>query len=211
MGGVPLDLAGRLRDRLGLTRAVETGTYTGLGARRLATAFDAVTTVELSEELHAKARDSLADDRRITARQGHSAQILPELVGACDTPTLWFLDGHWSGGPTAGEQDECPVMGELEALRGGHPDDVIFIDDARLFAAPPSPPHDPAQWPTLVELFDRIRELRPGSHVTILADVVIAVPARAKDLVDAFGQEAAADAVAGPSLAGRVLARVRGS
>ncbi len=124
-------------------------------------------------------------------------------------PTLWFLDGHWSGGPTAGEQDECPVMAELDALRGAHPDDVILIDDARLFAAPPPPPHDPLQWPTLAGIFDLLRDVRPDSHVTMLADLIICVPPRAKDLVDAFGQRVAAVAMPRPSLAARALALVR--
>ena len=209
MGGVPLDLARELRDRLALRRAVETGTYTGLGARRLARVFDEVITVELSLQLHAAAARALTDEPRVTALQGHSAKVLPELVSAGQVPTLWFLDGHWSGGPTAGEQDECPVMAELETMRAAHPDDVVLVDDARLFAAPPPPPHDPLKWPTLVEIFDRLGDVRPGSHVTMLADTVICVPSRARDLVDAFGQGVAAEALARPSLAGRVLARVR--
>lgn len=206
MGAVPLDLARELRDRLALRRAVETGTYTGLGARRLARVFDEVSTVELSRELHAAAARTLADEAGITALQGHSAELLPELVGSGEVPTLWFLDGHWSGGATAGEQDECPVMAELDALRLAHPDDVIVIDDARLFAAPPPPPHDPLQWPTLVEVFDRLRHVRPGTHVTLLADTIICVPARARDVVDAFGQRLAAEAASTP-LSGRLLAR----
>lgn len=210
MGGVPLDLARELRDRLTLRRGVETGTYTGLGARRLALIFDDVTTVELSSELHAAAARALADEPRVTALQGHSAEVLPKLVGTGQVPTLWFLDGHWSGGPTAGGQDECPVMAELDALRGAHPDDVILIDDARLFAAAPPPPHDPQQWPGLAAIFDRLRDVRPGSHVTMLADEILCVPPRARDLVDAFGQRVAAEPDAPPSLTSRLRAGLRG-
>ena len=209
MGEFPLDLARDLRDRLGLRRAVETGTYTGSGARLLAGVFDEVTTVELSHELHAAAARALAGEPRITSLQGHSAEVLPQLVGAGEVPTLWYLDGHWSGGPTAGEEDECPVMAELDALRGAHHDDAIFIDDARLFAAPPPPPHDPLQWPALVEVFDRLGCVRPGSHITLLADMIICVPSRAKDLVDAFGQRVVAESAPSPRLASRLLALVR--
>jgi len=187
MGGVSGDLARELRDAVGLTHAVETGTYLGGGTRLLAGIFGEVATIELSEELHSQAVGELADLGGVRALQGDSRSVLPTVVRA-DTPGLYFLDGHWSGGPTAGEGAECPVLDELDALAAGHPDDCILIDDARFFAAPPPPPHDPAQWPTLVETFDALRRIRPGHHVTLLGDQVIAVPERARAVVDAYGQ-----------------------
>lgn len=191
MGMVPDHLAEQLRSELRLRRAVETGTYYGGGARRMARVFPEVVTIELSEQLHLQARLALANEPRITLLHGDSRALLPELVDP-SVPTLFFLDGHWSGGPTAGHGMECPVLDELEVLANGHPDDCLFVDDARLFAAPPPPPHDPAQWPTLLEVFDAVRAAMPRHHVTLLEDLVIAVPARAKPLVDAFGQRRAA-------------------
>jgi hypothetical protein len=188
MGGVPDLLGLALRDELGLTRAVETGTYRGGGTRRLADLFQVVVTVELSPELHASASAALADLPQVTTLCGDSADLLPGLADAA-VPTLWFLDGHWSGGPTAGEEAECPVLEEIAALREGHEDDCVLIDDARLFAAPPPPPHDPEQWPTLLQVFDALRDARDGQHITLLDDLVIAVPWRAKPVVDRFGQE----------------------
>jgi hypothetical protein len=104
-----------------------------------------------------------------------------------DVPSLYFLDGHWSGGSTEGVGDECPVLGELQAIGAGHPDDCFVVDDARLFTSAPPPPHDPAQWPTVAELFDALRVLRPQHVVTVLDDQVIAVPPRAKPALDAHG------------------------
>jgi hypothetical protein len=103
---------------------------------------------------------------------------------------LYWLDGHWSGGPTAGAGAECPLLDEIAAIAKGHPDDCVLIDDARLFAAAPPPPHDPEQWPTLVAVFDALRSARHGAHVTMIGDVVIAVPARAKAAIDRYGREA---------------------
>jgi hypothetical protein len=187
VGGVPTELARELRKALGLVRAVETGTYRGGGTRALAALFPEVVTVELSSELHAAAAAELQDVGGVIALHGDSSALLPGLV-ASDVPTLWFLDGHWSGGPTAGEGAECPVLDEVAALSAGSPDDCVLIDDARLFAAPPPPPHDPSQWPGLVDVFDALRAAHPGHHVTMLADLVIAVPRRAKPIVDRFGQ-----------------------
>jgi hypothetical protein len=201
---ITTDLSAELQAALGLRRAVETGTYVGDGARRLAARFPEVVTIELSEELHEVAAGNLADLPQVRPLLGSSVDHLPALA-AEGVPTLYFLDGHYSGPATAGSGQECPVLDELDAIGAGHPGDAIVIDDARLFAAPPPPPHDPAQWPTLIEVFDRLRALRPDSHVTMLDDQVIAVPPSARAVVDAYGQRLAAESAsngAGPRPAG---------
>jgi hypothetical protein len=187
MSEVPIGLASELRAVLGLTRACETGTFQGEGAEALAGVFPSVVTVELSEELHVGAKARLAANSRISFALGDSRDVLPGLADP-SVPTLWFLDGHWSDGPTAGSDAQCPVMAEIEAVGGGHPDDCIVIDDARLFLAAPPPPYDPGQWPTIVEVIDALRRVRPGHHVTVLEDQVIAVPQRARAVVDRHGQ-----------------------
>jgi hypothetical protein len=212
VGGLPPELAAELRDRLSLRRAIETGTYRGGGTRLLAGIVRGpVTTIELSEPLAAAATEALADLPDVTVRQGDSRAVLPELIDS-GIPTLYWLDGHWSGGETAGEASECPLLDELRALGGGHPDDAILVDDARLFTASPPPPHDPAEWPTIVDVFDTLRAARPGHHVTVLRDLIVAVPARARDLVDRFGRgelDAEPEPEPDPSRVGRLLQRVK--
>jgi hypothetical protein len=210
VGALPHSLVEALRDELGLGRAIETGTFQGGGARRLGTMFPDVASIELSPELHEAARETVADQPHVKLLQGDSREWLPKLVDPA-VPTLYFLDGHWSGGPTAGEQGECPVLDELRAIDGGHPDDCVFIDDARLFAASPPPPHKPEDWPSLMEVFDLLREARPGHHVTVLHDLVIGVPARARGPVDEFGRRPLEDLPqpAAPNLLGRLAGRIR--
>lgn len=187
MGSVNLDLARGLRDAAGLRRAVETGTYRGDGTALLASVFERVATIELAPALATAARKRFDGDGAIEVHEGHSAQLLGRLADP-QTPTYFFLDGHWSGGVTAGQEDECPVLEELQAIAGGHPDDCFVIDDARCFLAAPAPPHDPSQWPTLVELIDQIRAIRPEHHVTVLSDQVIAAPQKARDFLDRHGR-----------------------
>lgn len=182
-------LISALQGTLHLDRAVETGTFRGDGARLLAASFAEVITIELSEALAAQAAQALSSEPSIRVLQGHSVQRLAEL--RTGTPTLWFLDGHWSGGPTAGADDECPVLEELDVIANGHPDDVVVIDDARLFAASPPPPHDPEQWPTLLQVIDRLRARWPAHHITLLDDQLLAVPGRAKSPLDRYGQDLA--------------------
>lgn len=186
MGTVDLQLASDLRDRLGLRRAVETGTFRGGTARSLATVFPEVVTIELSAELHAAAEIALRDTPRVRAVQGHSALRLGELTDPA-VPTLYYLDGHWSGGVTGGVGDECPVLAELAAMGVGSPDDCVIVDDARLFTSAPPPPHRAEQWPTLMEVMDAMRARHPAHLVTLLNDQVIAVPQRGRPAIDAYG------------------------
>jgi hypothetical protein len=186
MGTIDLPLATELRDELGLKRAIETGTYRGLTARALAPVFASVVTIELSSSLHEQAARALGGLPNVEAIQGDSRQVLAGLARA-EMPTLYFLDGHWSGGVTDGAGDECPVLGELAAIGSGHPQDCLVIDDARLFTSAPPPPHDPAQWPTITEVFDAIRSERPAHAVTLIDDQVLAVPQRARSVINSYG------------------------
>lgn len=185
VGVFPAGLGQELRRVIGIRRAVETGTNLGDGAMRLAGIFEQVSTIELSSERAEAARRALADLPSVQVLEGDSRELLPDLVSA-ERPTLYWLDGHWSGGSTAGEGDQCPVLGEIAMLAAGHPDDCILIDDARLFVASPPPPFDPSQWPGLVEVLEAIRATRPAHHITVAQDLIIGVPLRAKPVVDAF-------------------------
>jgi hypothetical protein len=200
MGVLPHQLSRDLRDRLGLERAVETGTYRGASARILASIFPEVLTIELDPELHRRAARRLAAVPGITAVEGNSRDRLAPLVDA-KRPTLYWLDGHWSGGATAGHDEECPVLDELHALANGHQDDCVLIDDARLFLAPPPPPHKPEQWPSYDELVDGIYAGHAAHHVEVVHDVVVAVPQRAADLVERFRRSQPAT----PGLLSRIL------
>jgi len=158
---------------------VETETFLGGGARTLSAMFPSVVTIELSEHYFEQARTDLADVPNITAEHGASPTVLQRLEPA---PTLYWLDAHWSGLDTAGEENPCPVLEEIAAIPA-HPADCLLIDDARLFAAT----REPERWPTLVEVIDALRQARPTAHVTVLHDLILCVPAEAKDLVDDFG------------------------
>jgi hypothetical protein len=186
---VPQALSRDLRDRFGLVRAIETGTYRGQGSRLLAEVFPKVTTIEVVPQLADAAKAALAGLPQVDVIEGSSRDVLPTLVDAAQ-PTLYWLDGHWSGGVTGGENDQCPVLAEIAAIAPGHPDDCILVDDARLFLAPPPPPHALEQWPTYRDLEDAVTAIRPGHRVMVAHDVVIAVPAAATDIVRAFAAAA---------------------
>jgi len=188
-------LVSELREALPLERAIETGTFEGDGTRELAQIFPQVVSIELSEENFSQARRRLRRYPNIEMVLGDSGEALAPLLRP-DVPTLYFLDGHWSEGP-AGQDSQCPVLDELAALKGGHPNDCVIIDDARFFLTRPPPPYNPAHWPRLVEVLDALRAVYPSHHVTLLDDQIISVPASAAPIVDAIGQGAARSRVGG--------------
>lgn len=185
MPSITESLVGPLQSTLSLVRGVETGTFRGDGLRRLAKFLPEAISIELSPRYFTVASEATADLPNALVMQGHSAEVIPTLVDP-NKPTLWFLDGHWSTLDTAGADDQCPVMREIPAIAGGHPDDVIVVDDARLFLVTAPPPQDPAQWPTLLQIIDALRAVHPGHHVTVINDQIISVPPRARAALDSY-------------------------
>src|ERR1700738_545024 len=110
--GVPMRLAHQLCDRLALGAAVETGTFHGESARALGEIVQTVWSIELSPELHAAAKARFLDRPNLNFAQGSSVEVLPGILESVTTPALFWLDGHWSGGETAGVGKECPVLDE---------------------------------------------------------------------------------------------------
>lgn len=172
MGKVPESLARQLSTDLAIKRAVETGTYLGESTAVLAAIFERVETIELSPKLARRARRKFLLRRNVRVRCGDSGSLLHPG----DEPTLYWLDAHWSGGNTAGEERECPILDELRATVPGTSADCYLIDDAHMFVNPPPPPHDASHWPTLAEIESVVAETRPGHSVSVVDDVVVVAP-----------------------------------
>jgi hypothetical protein len=150
----------------GLRRFVESGTYRGDTVAALQADFDALTSVELDDALYDLARRRFAGLAHVEILHGDSGTLMPEIVGRLDAPTLFWLDGHYSAGVTARGVEETPVMRELDAVFGaGRRGDVVLIDDARCFTGE-------AGWPSIDELRDRVRELRPDLAFNIDDDII---------------------------------------
>jgi hypothetical protein len=173
-----------LRSYFNIPIFIETGTYLGETTAWAAQKFQTVHTVEWSSELFEKARSTLASHPSVTCHHGNSADVLPTLLSGISTPAVFFLDGHWSGGITVGQTDECPVLRELDAILAWGKEAFIFIDDARLFLAPPPEPHNWRHWPSLDEIGDRISQNgKLPFYMVVFEDELILVPQRFRDPV----------------------------
>lgn len=115
-------------------------------------------------------------DPRIVSLHGHSPELLAELRPSLP-PSIFWLDAHYSGGPTAGFLNECPVLEEIEAIATDLDHHFVLIDDARLFINPPPPPHRASDWPPLSQIVAALCTQHPMS-ITLFEDVILAVPER---------------------------------
>ncbi|HEV8634531.1 MAG TPA: class I SAM-dependent methyltransferase [Chloroflexota bacterium] len=145
---------------------VETGTYMGDMVAAMLDQFDRIYSIELSEELHARARARFADEPRVTILQGDSARVLPELLKELGVPCLFWLDGHYSSGVTALGDRETPVEQELRAILThtvrGH---VVLIDDARQFVGE-------GDWPAISTIESTVHAIDPRLVVRVEDDII---------------------------------------
>ena len=127
------------------TVVVETGTYRGDTTSKLAPVVKEIHTIEASYPLYCAASKKLAGYNNIMTHHGNSRNVLPRLVPllASKNRVLFWLDAHYSGGVTYGQQDECPLLDELTVIFDNLSENnniIILIDDIRVFDVNPSYP-----------------------------------------------------------------------
>jgi hypothetical protein len=79
-----------------------------------------------------------------------------------------------------GENDQCPLLDELDILNQSDFEHCILIDDARLFLAPPPFPNSASYYPDIEQLILKLSG-KNKVYITILDDVLISVPILIKD------------------------------
>lgn len=121
-------------DKYSLHTLVETGTYFGDMIYATRDIFTKIYSIELDPLLNDIARKKFRKFKHIAIIQGDSENILPEVLNQIIEPSLFWLDGHYSGSMTSKTNKNTPIMQELEHILN-HPikNHVILIDDAREF------------------------------------------------------------------------------
>lgn len=168
--GIPFEITDWFINQLELDVFVEGGTYMGNTAKKMSTMFNKVYTIENSSTMYEYSKKNLSSIKNITQIKGDTRSHLKKLVKENDNLLFW-LDSHWSGGDTYGEDDECPVLEELEIIFEHDKNYVILIDDARLFLSPPPIPHQIGNWPSYKEIIDSL----PKNWESLVFDDVIYV------------------------------------
>jgi hypothetical protein len=156
--------------------AVESGTYMGDSADRLARTFGRCITIERDATLAAGAARRFEHRPDVEVVHGSSRTELPVILGRIDGPVFFWLDAHWSAGVTAGADDPCPLIAELEAIASstGPQRHVVAIDDMRLFGFGHDLDPRMEHFPSLRQVLDRLEAM--GLATFVLDDVIVGVP-----------------------------------
>lgn len=154
----------------GIRTLVETGTLFGDTLYALRDDFDRLVSIELDDCLYAAALKRFRRFPKIQILHGDSGERIHEVLAGLREPTIFWLDGHFSGGITATAAEETPVNTELDAiLRNPVRDHIVLIDDARCFGRD-------LDYPTIGQLRDFIRRKSPQSEMMIEDDIIRILP-----------------------------------
>jgi hypothetical protein len=113
---------------------VETGTYQGQTPMLLSSYFEDIYTIE-ADPLHFERTVNVLP-ANVFSLFGQSPLILRELVPLIQRPCVFYLDAHWwaNGDITRAElEGKTPLLDELKVIGPRVFDDLIIIDDSRLF------------------------------------------------------------------------------
>jgi hypothetical protein len=160
----------------GVVVAVESGTFMGDSADLLGQRFGRCITIERDPALASAAAKRFTDRPDVEVRHGSSRSELADILAGLDGPVFFWLDAHWSGGVTAGADDPCPLIAELDAIASSpNPErHIVAVDDMRIFGfgfeLDPRMEHHPR----LSEILNRLERL--GLSTFVLDDVIVGVP-----------------------------------
>ena len=180
--GPPERLVLSLRDALGAQTFIETGTFRGATAEWASRHFRAVHSIERAESLFRETSQRLGSVDNLSLYLGDTREHLPALIEKLDAPAVLWLDAHWSGGVTAGDGDECPLLDEIAIADGAAQEVAVLVDDARYFLSAPPAPHRLDDWPDLAEVVSCLSRDR-ARYVAVTEDVIAAVPMHYRDAV----------------------------
>lgn len=115
--------------RFDLRTFVETGTHHCWTLEAVYKQFDWSYSIELSDDYYNAAVEKFKGVSKVTLIHGDSAVELKRLVSLLSkTPTLFYLDAHFSGGGTVG-QNRLPLRAELKAIFESKIDGIVVVDD----------------------------------------------------------------------------------
>lgn len=186
--GIPEDITLFLKQEFSINTFIETGTYKGGTALWAKSHFSSVYTIEFSKQLY----DDVCLKHKssgISFIFGNSKDELQALAPRITEPVLLWLDAHWCGQNSYGENDQCPLLDELQILKTYHKNSCILIDDARLFLSPPPQPNEWMSYPTIAQIIKQLDD----RYTIIYEDVIISIPISGKKALGDFMQKKATE------------------
>lgn len=186
--GIPKDITLFLKQKFNITHFIETGTFHGGTAVWASEEFERVKTIEFSKQIYLTTKNKFDSIKNVEFIYGDSRIELKRIVDSLDLQALFWLDAHWCGLNSYGENDQCPLLEELSLLTESTIPQFILIDDARLFHAPPPLPNSTKYYPDIFEITSVLHK-KQTRYTCIFEDVIISVPEFAKESFLHFMQE----------------------
>ena len=117
---------------------VETGTLWGDGIElALNSGFEKIYSIDINPDCVAKTKERFSEQvaqGRVEILHGDTIELFPKILAELKTPTTFWLDAHWDGGPEG--QKKAPLLEELLALANHDiKTHTLLIDDRRCFGA----------------------------------------------------------------------------
>lgn len=158
----------------------ETGTFKGDTLHMAREYIPRCMSVEMAESLHAQAAARFAGDDRVELFLGDSPSVIREHSAELQARrVLFWLDAHWcTNDESAGAESQSPLLDEINAIGALNDASAVLIDDARLYAATPPPPHRYSDWPAFDDLLRALLALSDEHRMMILNDVILYYPRR---------------------------------
>lgn len=147
---------------------VETGTYVGDTIWGLRKSEINIISIEIDHDLVDHAKQRFNNYKNISIKSGDSSVVLKTIErDLSQGRTVFWLDGHYSGGVTGRGKLECPILCELENIQQycRETNSSILIDDARLFGKD-------KDYPDLLELRKYVAKLFPDSSMVVDNDII---------------------------------------
>ena len=144
---------------------IETGTYRGNMLLHVQGFFDEIYSIEIQESLFLEAQKLLRRFEHIHLVCGDSAVVLPDLVQNLGSPSLVWLDAHYSAGETGGQDEIQPILHELTCLLSSNLPHTILIDDAKDFTGKDG-------YPTLKNVEKQVRTAQPNAAFEVKDNIV---------------------------------------
>jgi hypothetical protein len=156
-----------LADRINAEVLIETGSYRGDTVRTLRGRFELIASIEIAPSLLEPLQREFAADDSVRMILGDSGKELTKLLNQIKQPVVFWLDAHYSGGPTLGE-GYVPIKAELDIISRYSPSrHAILIDDMREFKGENG-------YPTASEIVDHLR--LKNYEAFICNDMLHAIP-----------------------------------
>jgi hypothetical protein len=180
-----IDLVKEVKKKFLLDVFIETGTFKGDTIENVKDIFKNIYSVEISNEYFKLASEKFKAFPNIKIFESSSPAFIKSLKNEfINKSVLFWLDAHWCvADHTGGEESQCPLIEELEAIGQLNEESLIVIDDARLFLTVPPYPHEVSHWPSLNQIVNTLRNLSSKHEIMVLNDNILFFPETAKALI----------------------------